>query len=449
MSLQTSRRFRLKPSELKIQQTLVERSKNEKRQSHVENDFQLNRPSLDFVIYKPTEYNFNSKNIDDREKSKTKLCHYSYQAKLISWLTATIGLIWQIHQVSVIYFDFKTRVDIEIVPHQNITMPALTICTDLMAHPSILRYFPSFNLSKDARDYYRYLRPSKLLEFPAEPVKVDCRTPFPELIKIDPSGTDNCENFVAPRVSLHYNWETNRVIRCNTYYYQEPGKKPMEVIHGNAKDFYQVRLFSQGNHSFAIIVHNPIEILHVIEADTFHFWSQQTLSIILSTTKVITHLLPAPYRTDCVPYDDQEFGRLSCVYNCRIKQAIRDCPIWPKDVPVTKNTDLPFAVEGKVCWAPERHYCSQKFLCKAQCINHWYTTTLISVTEKRSNSNLTRLYVRRPSGAEFVYNYGPRLTQIEFICYTASCFGIWFGISVTDMLRFSLHYGTKRFVAHS
>ncbi|XP_053206606.1 uncharacterized protein LOC128390854 isoform X1 [Panonychus citri] len=120
---------------------------------------------------------------------------------------------------------------------------------------------------------------------------------------------------------------------------------------------------------------------------------------------------------------------------------MRECGVWPSTVPADPWLPHYFNRVDKPCslTLEQKEICtSSKVTCPNQCLNLWYTTTLVTLHQPITPTNLTRIFIRRPSEVEFTYRYTPRLDRIEYLCYVASCFGIWLGISFLDILQNSI-----------
>uniref|UniRef100_T1K889 Uncharacterized protein n=1 Tax=Tetranychus urticae TaxID=32264 RepID=T1K889_TETUR len=402
--------------------------------------------------FKPTFINGSMRQLTSK-KYQLKASSF-FWIKFVSWLIASVGLFWQISSVSMIYFRFPTRTDIEIDSPRNVNMPGLTICLKLITPSTqIVPTSSAISLYNQTvgplSNNLRYVPINILSKLPHEPVEITCKTPWPELVPINSSAGDDCENFVTPIETIQYDYEEDQLYRCTTYFHQRPNKSEINVITKNSEHFYRVNFQTSQNYWIAVYVHNPVEVLHLNEADTFRFSTKETEQITLMTTKMTTYLSRYPYQTDCIDYEEQVYGRMSCVYNCRCAMVRKVCPIWPYDVPADPKKSLPFFVSSKSCQTPGRYLCSIKSTCKNACLNKWYSTSLINRKEKSNSSNLTKFYVRRPFGAEVNYYYTARMERIEFFCYIASCFGTWLGISFADLIKFSGNWFEKQSIEKS
>ena len=359
--------------------------------------------------------------------------------RLFCWTLTGFGLICQVWSISSVYFQYSTRVDIDIEVPFKLSMPALSICLNLVYNINDL--YPEPYPTRESVPPKTALPINILSQLPIPPITINCTTPFDELTKFNETKPGYaCENYSPVLISIHYTEGIN-LHKCFTYFYRNATSSPFLVNYAESKDFFNVELISSENVSVSIFVHNPIEILLVSAADTFTFYTNATSELILSSSKLITKLLPAPFRTSCIDYDDVRFGRTGCIFECLERLSMEKCGVWPSSVPADPWLPYYFNRADLSCslTVEQKESCTiSKETCPNQCVNLWYTTTLVTLHQPLTPTNLTRIFIRRPSEVEFTYNYTPRLDQIEYLCYVASCFGIWLGISFLDILESSI-----------
>ncbi|XP_053204683.1 uncharacterized protein LOC128389170 [Panonychus citri] len=367
---------------------------------------------------------------------------------LIACILSTCGLIWQVWQVSSVYFDYQTRVDIIISIPEALVIPGLTVCLDIVPNKTLLSsYFPGANFTSATSTFLAssltYLPINVLASMNTVNLTFDCKTSVPEdqLANI----SDACESFSPVKVTIQSSARYDTVRKCYTYFYNSNPKQDIQLVDVDARDFYTLQVHSLVNHSVTVYVHNPREIVPFEESDSFLFFTRQASRIVVTSSRVRTSLLPPPYRTNCVFYNETEYGRTGCIYACRLAEARKDCNRWPYNVPAPVSTSVPFRIRGRSCTSARRYSCSKQTVCANQCHNNWYTTSLTHLRDKKDpNDAYTRFSVRRPLGIQFQYLYGPRLDAIEFLCYVASSFGMWMGISVFDLTLLTISWTRKR-----
>lgn len=371
-----------------------------------------------------------------------KLKNFEFKkSDVLPILIASIGLIWQIHSISKVYFQYTTQVDIAIEVPFKISMPALTICVELGDASS------SKENRKDSE--LAFIPINEIADIASPQVEIACTVPAP-LVKENASNNLLCEDLAPPKFTIQY-IHRQQISRCITYFGRSFNETPYEVITSDAKDFYQITVKQVKNSTVYFFVHDPVELLHMSEADTISFNVLRLQEMVLATSKIRTNFLPPPYRTNCRDYNKFKYGRWGCVFQCRIEQLQKKCSVWPKNVPALPSCKLPFRMPQDNCSTfIDEHLCYKKMCHQRPCWGEWYTTTTIFTRERVDQESKSVFFIRRPMGVEFTYNYNPKLAEIEYVCYVASCFGIWFGISCVDCLRLvinSYKFEEKKFYA--
>ncbi|XP_015789667.1 uncharacterized protein LOC107366554 [Tetranychus urticae] len=375
---------------------------------------------------------------------------------LLSYAFASIGLVWQVSSISKVYFNYETQVDISIGVSTKIAMPGLTVCLeidqlsfgnatrqDIEIAAQFLSQSSVSSLNYLTKYEYSYLPINLLANFASPDIKLYCNVPATELPRLNTSLDWTCGNIVPTKITIHYMLITGTIARCVTYFYQDSAGGEFDVFTNSAKDFYVLKIDTFEPKVISIYVHNPSQINQISDADTITFSTGELNEIVLLTSKFVTLLLPPPYRTACRSYDEFEFGRLGCIFDCFVKETNKRCPVWSILSPANVSVALPFMRKVSEsngtsdCHVKEKNFCFS--VCsQPECKGVYYTTTNVYLSERRSlaNSNSTLVYVRRPSGVEFGYKYKARLAPIEFFCYLASCLSLWYGISFINFYRF-------------
>lgn len=357
-----------------------------------------------------------------------------YLPVCICWIFASTGLIWQVYQVSEIFFNLSTRVDIDMDAPLNLTIPAITICLPLKPNIITLKTLIDVNnLSDDQiKEEVTYLPINLLSTLETIDVKVFCRTKYPRVIADYPDGQP-CDLFGKTVHRIQYNHETKIIHRCTTYLIQIH-EEPLTVIANEAKDFFALDVYSLESNIVRVYVHNPLEIINLPEADFFVIYTNQSSDIVVVSSWITINLPKDTFFSECSDYNELNFGRMSCIFLCRLRVSQTTCSSWSSEVPAPLDVKLPFRSRLYDCPRPRDYNCTSFEICPVQCKSVWYTSTLVWNHIKDKPSNLTRFIVRRPYGLEFVYNVTPSLALVEYSCYVASCLGIWFGISFSDIM---------------
>ena len=75
-------------------------------------------------------------------------------------------------------------------------------------------------------------------------------------------------------------------------------------------------------------------------------------------------------------------------------------------------------------------------VCDKNCFNEYFTPNVIARWARDVvDENLDEILIYMPTGLKTQYIHSPRLHLIEYICYTASVLSLWFGFSMTTLLK--------------
>ncbi|XP_074602872.1 uncharacterized protein LOC141856459 [Brevipalpus obovatus] len=371
--------------------------------------------------------------------------------RTLIWFIVCTGFSFQTSLISMVYYGYGTRVDIVMSFPRTIPIPGLTICLNLIANRTFIEKFSNISHHRlsDANILreYAYLPINEVATIDTVDVKIVCHAPVTGMKKIVSNSDDLCENYIPLTTTMQYNSFNGYVMKCFTYFYQPYDNSKIQATLGNDKVIYKIDFVSEQNHEVSISIHNPMEILHYLEADTIYFNTTHVSEFVLLSSRSVTKLLSSPYRTNCQAYDHLEMGRTSCVYECRQKEPRELCGTWSKSVPSPIFVNTTFKIHGKKCPDAKNKICNSKDACSSQCVNNWYTTTRIWSELKRDKNPVTRLYVRGGfnQGLEVTYLFEPALDAIEYICYVASLAGIWLGVAFSDMIKMSMEILAKRY----
>ena len=167
-------------------------------------------------------------------------------------------------------------------------------------------------------------------------------------------------------------------------------------------------------------------------------------SIAMTYSKTTTSLLPPPYETKCMNYTTIGYKSQShCMMKCKAEYFKQWFGGWHSDIPYNTEYDpnISFA-EPK--WSHNKtadkmisYDCLKVCGKKQNCFNEYFSTNIIAKWERGDGirDNMHEILIYLPSGLNTRYMHTPRLHLIEYICYAASVFSLWFGISMTTISR--------------
>ena len=177
----------------------------------------------------------------------------------------------------------------------------------------------------------------------------------------------------------------------------------------------------------------------------------ETKSYQISYSKIIALLLPSPYKTDCVNYnEDTDYdSQQDCLDQCLVQLTLKHCSCWPSSVQSPNITQL-----DQVCWLvkPNQHNCTSEVeskcygICKSpDCIQERYSFEVRNSHQRlragpqwvQDLKNTTaKITILTPFNFETTFIHKPEYNLIQIICYIVSLLGFWYGISVLSIYNF-------------
>ena len=169
-------------------------------------------------------------------------------------------------------------------------------------------------------------------------------------------------------------------------------------------------------------------------------------SIAMTYSKTTTLLMPPPYETKCMNYTTIGYiSQLHCMMKCKAEKFKQWSGGWHSDIPYkTENDpDINFAdptlSHNKTADKHISYDCLKVCGKKQNCFNEYFSTNIIAKWERgygiKEDSVKDEILIYLPSGLNTRYRHTPQLHLIEYICYSASVFGLWFGISMTTVAK--------------
>ncbi|XP_053206612.1 uncharacterized protein LOC128390854 isoform X2 [Panonychus citri] len=113
---------------------------------------------------------------------QTPFCSSLPLRRIFCWTLTGFGLIWQVWSISSVYFQYATRVDIDIEVPSQLSMPALSICLSLVYKIDDL--YPKYYPTRESVPPKTALPINILSQLPIPNITINCTTPFDELPKL-------------------------------------------------------------------------------------------------------------------------------------------------------------------------------------------------------------------------------------------------------------------------
>ena len=156
-------------------------------------------------------------------------------------------------------------------------------------------------------------------------------------------------------------------------------------------------------------------------------------------------LLKNPYRTNCKDYrlSSEYLSRRDCIRKCKLNISLNECQSIFEGIDLGRNE--PSVLFG----GSDQKHCIERIdldtICRKQC--HYLDCTIDYYRPLKFNKyerNTTTLQLIFPTKPETVYYHEPKTATIEFICYLASTFSMWFGLSIYSV-RYLFTFCRKKF----
>nr|XP_027199509.1 uncharacterized protein LOC113793650 [Dermatophagoides pteronyssinus] len=383
-------------------------------------------------------------------------------------LIAFLGCVWQLIDVSRIYFAYDTNVNVMFEREVKVEIPGITVCANLgmIANEDyLLEHYRSRLESMSEYPERKYRAYKKLLRnltldeqlnkatISHKQLFHECRIMTPIAFE---NSTENKDGFmpcnhVAPiHEFLTY---SKKCFSIGLQLNDEPNDRYIidhdATVRDNGFPLFEIRLLNKYLEAPVIFINSrTTPFLSFIGGQTngFHVNNTKFVTHTFSYVKTITELLEPPFKTRCRKYEEIGYKSLMhCMNHCKANYFIRKFNGWHGDVPADNNYNL------NIYYAPEVHkqnksldkimseecseFCSKRQDCKSE----FFTVQPIAEFERGHGrpewQNLYRINIYLPSGLNTHYKHSPRLEWIEFICYYASVISLWFGFSIIAFSR--------------
>ena len=158
-------------------------------------------------------------------------------------------------------------------------------------------------------------------------------------------------------------------------------------------------------------------------------------------------LLESPYQTNCKDYrvSGQYLSRTDCIRKCKIQVSVEMCGVIFKGIDLMRSDpNIWFGGNRDVTQKECFYNLSFTDICLKRCshfdcsIDHYKVVVLLRTKETHKNfsKRFTLLKIQIPTEPEASYTHQPRMELVEFICYLASTFNMWFGFSMLSLYYF-------------
>jgi hypothetical protein len=394
---------------------------------------------------------------------------------LLFCLILLAGCIWHVLGVSRLYFEYKTNVNVRFERERLVQMPAITICsnvTQTIRRDYLMKRFPLYiNKITEKWILTQYLRRltirEQLLNATVSPHQFfnSCSVmkPIAYEDRHDIEYVD-CKNISEYRQYINY------YVKCFTIVSQLNNENNDNYIvdydatvRDNGFQLFHLLLNDEYLDSVNIFFHSrhtPFKGYFGGQINDLHLNTTKYSGYSLTYVKTTTELLPSPYETSCLDYNSIGYKSQShCIAKCKANYYMKLFNGWHADIPAPEDVpDIHFASlflrENKTLDKMMSNNCVKTCSKKENCFNEYFNIKVVEKWKKGDNTDnqsigdkLHEILIFLPTGMITKYTHSPRLHLQEFICYAASVFSLWFGISIITFSKFIyafLHYLTHK-----
>ena len=359
-------------------------------------------------------------------------------------LLCFVGCFYQVIQVSHVYFKYSTKIDVTIDTSSQIVVPLVSFCkkTDKLFKTSIKgSWTPAkiYNNSYDLSDVFFHC---KIQNNHLKLVEVGNCTNLKSFgVKMDKTVNDKyiCYHFKHPQFSKNI----SRVIDERIYsflFYQFDQTKFWLYLSWE-------QLIATGRGWMAYGLAGKIQVKN---NNYYYFIKLGGRHYVIAYTRCVTHLLPAPYATNCVNYS--KIGcqsKSACIDKCHVEHNLNECNVLPSFVNMDKSNDKDIYDASKCKDGIDKSVCEKMFQSDDCFMEHYIMKTVIdNVLEDKDldflsknyseyNSNLvTSIEIVFNNNPDTIYTHSPQQYFVEFACYIGSVIALWFGISVMSLYAY-------------
>ena len=134
---------------------------------------------------------------------------------------------------------------------------------------------------------------------------------------------------------------------------------------------------------------------------------------------------------------------------CKIRVSIDECGVLYDGIDVMRSDPIVNFVEENDTQKECFYKLNYTDICAKRCphfdcsIDHYKPVILHKSNRKLPKYPGTLLQIQIPTEPETSYSHKPRIELVEFICYLASTFNMWFGFSIYSLYNLFTIFGKR------
>lgn len=366
---------------------------------------------------------------------------------VIFFIGCFVGLIFHMREVCDVYFKYQTRTSIRLQVPNSIPVPSLSVCvsyTDIIDRSNHKKYGLE---KKPSMEDFQVYRESSLLTIkdildltpPGNETIQKCWFPSSDMLEMKEFKGHECSQSI--KVTKYY---TQQYI-C--YMYSFTSLKTVDFLDVAHSLYYPMVTagFCLQNLTSSMIP--TLMTVFVDPQDRLPLYSRNFAKN-FGTNKdrgadyVRVHFrlneilqLPPPYDTGCTNVQEQEAHE--CKRMCLIK-GMKVIDRFPSSEMTTQPVMLKHVNGEDMKNETIRLFVNQvNSKCKSKCTRPGcvttYATTTLTLRRLDDTSGKLMFNIMIPDAASIVISVHEKMNLLDFIVYTCTCVGIWFGTSVFSL----------------
>ena len=387
---------------------------------------------------------------------------------ILSFISCLLGFVYHFQSMAVIYFSYQTTSQVDIPLDHHFNKPTLVLCirlTDILDRRVYLSYNTDVkHLDQDIKLERDKLSVNDIFELTPKAYEImtgcrwrnnnidllkynnkDCSTMFKIIKYLD--GMFVCYEFLPVNFSMDF--------ECSSIY--KSLFSPSEIYSillnesltskaDSVSIISFVASYDLWNETYRLVPHVSRRFAYKLERFSDKRLRISNANHFMITNEMYTvNRLPSPYVDPCIP-DTRIFDSI-CYRNCSLEVYKDYDMISPNELFLEeelvrqlkqislqdmKNVSLMKKIDQKLI------DCKRK--CQLPPCNDWYSVTTVQPKPTLFDENsmaLTAVCSQRPP---LRLAFTPQMNTFEFIIYTCSCLGIWFGVSVLSICQLQTRF---------
>ena len=366
--------------------------------------------------------------------------------KIIIKIICLIFCFIQIKNISYLYFKYETTTEVKYENGLYFSLPSITLCfsKDFLLRDGF-REKHSKKLSnklffQEINENLTISEQMEVIQSPEAVLRDNCFVYRPIVFDGNESTDDPyipCHRISGYRMSL------SRKFLCFTLFQQMSNQSEdrylIDYDRNTRNDRTALMKLSRTPSDNYVILHahsRSVKVQTLFDLD-YGIADIMCERIYFSFRKSVIQLLPKPYETECVDHKQWSFdSRYDCLMRCKVRRYLETTGKFPfnflsYELNSSFKFDNEFSAQNDLRFGDE---CRKSIECdpRPDCYREYYKITDFDrikpwKSEQVMNNSLLINFPTRPATVTI---HKPKIYLEEFLCYIASIFSLWFGVSI-------------------